>query len=239
MDQMSWLENCARRFRLDGVELLDSHFPSADDEYLLRVKKACCDLGLSIYGLAVSNNFTCADEDRGNQEEAARRWIDAAAVLGAPAIRVFAGMASGLSADGMLGKCVASLAASAAAAAERGITLGLENHGGLSADQAVRLMDDVGSPHLRMVLDTGNFPDDALGSIEKTASRAVYVHAKTYAFDGAGNETRLPYERIIEILEASGFNGYLSIEFEGDGDEIAEVGKSVDLLRRCTSWRRK
>ena len=33
LDQMSWLQECAR-LELDGVELLGYHFPSTDREYL-------------------------------------------------------------------------------------------------------------------------------------------------------------------------------------------------------------
>ena len=235
LDQNSWLDVCARDLSLDGVELLDYHFTGTDDAYVKDLKVRCCNLGLSILGLAISNNFTCADAERAAQEESVSRWLDAAAILGAPAVRVFAGTGQGLAVDGMWPKCVGSLRTAASQAGERGIVLGLENHGGLSADQVIRLLDDVGSPYLRMTLDTGNFPEDDLGSIEKTAPRAVYVHAKTYGFDAAGEETRLPYERIVEILGKVGFNGYLSIEFEGEGDEMTDVTKSVALLRRCLS----
>jgi sugar phosphate isomerase/epimerase len=38
----------------------------------------------------------------------------------------------------------------------------------------------------------------------------------------------------MKILDDAGFNGFLSIEFEGPGEEKEEVGKAVAMLRNLT-----
>jgi len=61
---------------------------------------------------------------------------------------------------------------------------------------------------------------------------AAHVHAKTYNFDKEGNETSIDYEKVIEILRETGYDGFLSIEYEGPGDKKQGVEKSFELLRR-------
>ena len=57
LDQAAWLRLCAEDLELDGVELLDLHFPSTDVAYLRDVKKLCADLQLTISCASVSNDF--------------------------------------------------------------------------------------------------------------------------------------------------------------------------------------
>ena len=41
------------------------------------------------------------------------------------------------------------------------------------------------------------------------------VSAKSYAFDAQGNETTIDYARMMRIVAAAGYRGYVGIEFEG------------------------
>ena len=58
------------------------------------------------------------------------------------------------------------------------------------------------------------------------------VHAKCYNFDAEGNETQLDYKKIIDNLNAVGFTGDYSIEFEGSAPDIEGVTKTIALLRK-------
>ena len=55
---------------------------------------------------------------------------------------------------------------------------------------------------------------------------------RAYAFDGTGYEISMDYPRIIDIILRSGYSGYLSVEYEGGGDTIEGVGKTVEMLQR-------
>jgi len=57
MNQFEWIEKCAKDLMLDGIELLDEHFPSTEKAYLGDLKKFTTDLGLTIACVSVSNNF--------------------------------------------------------------------------------------------------------------------------------------------------------------------------------------
>ena len=258
LDQASWLRLCAEELELDGVELLDIHFPSTEREYLREVKKTCTDLQLTMSCVSVSNDFGVADAERRRAEVAkVKAWVDIAAYFGAPVLRVFAGWVprerqaaanggglaekvrrlAGWRADGKRerwSEAMACLRECADYAAERGIVLGLENHNGYgivgTADEVERCLRDVGSPWLRLNLDTGDYGD--LESIRRTLPYAVHVHAKLYELDGDGVERRLEWPAIMAILREGRYRGFLSIEYEGEEDPIAAVPRGARYLRR-------
>jgi hypothetical protein len=121
--------------------------------------------------------------------------------------------------------------------AERaGVTVLLHNHnhGSTPSTGALvnRMLDEIGSPALAYVLDTGQFqgspgasgngsPGNAARpelyeSIEMCAPRAVMARTKFY-FAEPGDERWLDYPRIVRILKNAGFSGPLSIVYEPRG----------------------
>ena len=88
-----FIHYCAS-LNLAGTELTSYYFPKdVTTEYLLSVKELCFRLGLDISGTAIGNDFCLPDgEARDAQLQMTREWIDHAAVLGAPVIRIFAGL---------------------------------------------------------------------------------------------------------------------------------------------------
>ncbi|HNT33953.1 MAG TPA: sugar phosphate isomerase/epimerase family protein, partial [bacterium] len=181
MDQFSWLDFCAGKLRLDGVELLDFHFPNTEPSYLKDIKKYATDRGLTICCASVSNHFTGHYQDAQNDVEKVKKWIDIAQVLGAPVVRVFAGSGEEMSKQVIYDQAVECLQKVAMYAEHVGVVLGLENHGGTTAEQVLALLRDVQSPWLKLTLDTGNFPpSETYKSIEACLPHAVIVHAKLY-----------------------------------------------------------
>src|SRR5439155_1697936 len=79
--------------------------------------------------------------------------------LGAGQVRVFAGWPDGGAAE-RWPAMVAALRDAAAFAGAAGLRLVLENEAGFtpSAAEHIRILADVGSPHLGLLLDTGNYP---------------------------------------------------------------------------------
>ncbi len=57
INQLEWIEKCAKDLMLDGIELLDEHFRSTEKAYLRDLNKFTTDLGLTIACVSVSNNF--------------------------------------------------------------------------------------------------------------------------------------------------------------------------------------
>lgn len=242
LNQESWIRICGEELRLDGVELLAGHFPSTEKEYLRKVKILCTNLGLSIYCVSPGGNFTLpTEEEREKELQEVKRWIDIASYMGAPVVRIFAG---GRVREGDKSRvwapmidCLKSLAHYAA---QYGIVLGMENHGGgftATSEGVIKILQEVNSPYLKLTLDTGNYLD-SYPSIEATAPYAVLVHAKLYDVKG-GEERELDYPRILRILRGVSYNGYLSIEYEGeDPEEISSVEKGITYLRKLLKRQR-
>ena len=120
-------------------------------------------------------------------------------------------------------------------AEKNGVILGLENHWGLtSSPEGVNcVVSAINSDWLEVTMDYGNFLADPYGKLEKISPQAVLVHAKTYYGGGEWYTLELDYTRIADILRTVGFDGYISIEFEGKADADIGVPKSVVLLREA------
>lgn len=233
LDQAGWIDLCAKELKLDGVELLSNHFPRTDKQYLRDLKKRIIDYGLTVASVSASNHFTVASTgDREREIDKVKRWSDIGLFMSAPLIRIFAGSSDELKDRVMWDKVTKALYKCARYGEKIGVVMALENHGGFSADQVLRMVKEAGSPWLRLTVDTGNFPGDPYQSIEKTMPLASFVHAKFYEFDENGAEKRLDYNRIIEIFNKMNYLGFLSIEFEGEGDELINVPKAVNILKR-------
>ncbi len=124
----------------------------------------------------------------------------------------------------------------AAEAGARGLTMGIENHWGISGDPAnlVRIIAAVGSPWLGSCPDLGNFSRgiDRESGLRLLARHAVIVHAKSYGFRRDGREKRIDYAGLLPIFHGAGFAGPLTVEYEGLGDDLAGCLKTRDLVRR-------
>lgn len=235
LDLPRFIRLCAEELGIDGVEILDRHLTDTSRANMRALKKLCVDTGMTFACIAVSNTFTVATQEAFDANlDRVKLWLERAFYMGVPVVRLFAGGARELEEiPGVWQRVVEGLAESARYAEEVGVVLGLENHGGFSADQVLQLLDEVGSPWLRLTLDFGNFPGDPVESTRRCAPYAVHVHAKSYEFGPDGGETKLDYPAMVGALKEAGFHGFLSIEFEGPGDEFEEVPKAVALLRRC------
>lgn len=232
MDFLSYIDEC-RALDLDGVDLHGRHFASEDTDYLWQIKKACVRRGLTIACVSIPNNYALPAEQLPAEMAKTRKLIDSAAYLGAPLVRVFAGWSD--QRDDKTWQLVRDCLGDAAEYGQRrGIVVALQNHnhhGVASTGQEVlRMMAEVNHANLRHVMDSGQYPD-LYESMKLTAEHAVHVRCKIYQID-SGKEERLDYHRIFAILRHVKYNGFLSIVYEGQGDEKADVAKAVPFLRR-------
>ncbi len=235
MDLFSYIAE-SRELGLDGVDLHGRHFASTDRDYLWQIKQACIRRGLTIACVSIPNNFALAPDALAAELDKTRQLIDAAAFLGAPLVRVFAGWSDHKD-EGTWGRVVTCLREAAAYGESKGIVVALQNHnhGGVAAvgKDILCLMDDVAHPNLGHVLDSGQYLD-LYDSMVMTAPRAIHVRCKIYQIE-TGEERKLDYTRIFLILRNVRYNGFLSIVYEGNEDEQVAVRKAVPFLRRFMS----
>lgn len=235
LDLRGWLQLCARELKLEGVEIEDKHLPGSVAA-LQEVRRRIEDEGLALANVTTFNDFGHEDESRNRAElDKVCRWVDGALELGSPSLRVFAGWPRGPR-EAAWARMLDWLAQACAYAEAQGLVLVLENHNGdgflrTSADieKVFRALD---SPALGFLLDTGNFAD-GLASVEKTAPRAVHVHAKLLELDERGAERHIDHSRILKLLQGLGYRGFVSAEYEGQAPEEKAVPRGVAFLRRC------
>jgi sugar phosphate isomerase/epimerase len=221
---------------LSGVELTSYYFPkTVTDEYLMSLKQRTHRLGLAISGTAIGNNFCVVEgEERDRQLAECRQWIDYAAVMGAPAIRIFAGkIPKGDSEEAAIARCAAGINESLKYAATRGVFLALENHGGITATpaQMLRIIDQVeASPWFGVNFDSGNFrTEDPYGDLAKIAPLAVNAQIKVMISPN-GMKEAADIERIVEILRRANYRGYIVLEYEEREDPFVAIPQHLARL---------
>jgi sugar phosphate isomerase/epimerase len=94
----------------------------------------------------------------------------------------------------------------------------VENHGGLSSNGAwlAGVMKMVDRANCGTLPDFGNFYDyDRYRGVEELMPFAKGVSAKSHEFDAAGAEIRTDFGRMLRIVHAAGYRGWVGIEYEG------------------------
>ncbi len=250
------MEECidqAARMGFDAVELLHIQMESEEPGYLQRLKQRAFINGLALCGLSTHQGFVLPDAaERQKNIDHTIRTIELAYQLGIPTIRVNTGrwntskdfdalMANrgieptleGYTDEDGFKWVIDSFEKCLPAAEKCGVTLGLENHWGLgrTAEGVLRIVDAVDSPWLRVTSDTGNFLEDPYDRLEQMAPQTVFLQAKTYYGGGLWYTLELDYPRIAEIFRRHNYRGYVSLEFEGEGDWRTAIPESLALLR--------
>lgn len=231
-----FVDYCAK-LNLDGTELTSYYFPEKpSNDYLLNLKEQTFRLGLDISGTAIGNDFCLPEgEKRQAQLQLCRDWIDHAAVMGAPVIRIFAGkVPKGGTEEDALDLCVAGINESLDYAAKKGVLLALENHGGITAtpQQLLSIIERVkNSKWFGVNYDSGNFrTEDPYGDLEKIAPYAVNAQIKV-ALKTPDNEHKpADLKRMVEILRAANYRGYVVLEYE-EAKPYEEIPMYVEKLR--------
>lgn len=237
MNFYRFLDFCAGE-GIDGAELTSYYFPAdVSDDELLRVRRHAFLRGVGISGTAVGNTFALPDGAQLTEEIAGvKRWIDRAAVLGAPHIRVFAGSAKGLDEAAARRQVVKSLEECADYAGRKGIFLGVENHGGVvaTADGLLEVVRAVSSPWVGINLDTGNFhSDDPYGDLVKCAPYAVNVQVKVEMRPKGRGKEPADLNRLVRILRDAGYQGWVALEYEAEPDPLTAVPGHLRDLREA------
>ena len=249
----------ARRFGYDGVEI-DGKRPHGNPlDWLTKrcreLKRMADGEGIEIIGVAANNDFSNpVPEVREAQICYVRELIRMTADFGANRVRVFLAwwgitrhprlatydIAEGywpivhekFAEEEIWGWCREGLSECARYAGEKGVTLALQNHPPLIKDHqdVLRMVREVGSPHLKVCLDAPLMPDKSAAAIRE-AARAVGPLQVLSHFGGEfdrnpdGNitgvdridgvvtgETNQYYRDFARAMREIGYNGYISYE---------------------------
>jgi sugar phosphate isomerase/epimerase len=235
IDLFQFVDFCAEH-GCHGTEVTSYYFPKDfASEYLIRLRRHAFLRGIDLSGTAVGNDFTRpAGPERDQEIASVKRWVDHAAVLGAPHIRVFAGSARGVSPAEATRLCIEALEECGDYAGQKGIFLGLENHGGIvaEADGLLEIVRAVKSPWVGVNLDTGNFHTaDPYGDLARCAPYAVNVQVKTELAPRGQKSQPADLPRLIKILREANYQGYVALEYEAAEDPWTAVPRVLKELK--------
>jgi sugar phosphate isomerase/epimerase len=254
MDLEGFIEK-AYQMHVDGIEIHSRNLRTTEPAYLRDLRLRAMRRGLPIGYMGVSNDFGKLPEELPFELAKVKSAVDIASFMAIPMVRVFAAwLRTGEDEQVVWKRSISCLEEVAAYGEEKGVVIGLQNHNHLNVTKTGRdirrILDQVDSPFLTHILDTGQYvgslgasgPEEAwkvgrstqavYESIEETAPLAVYVRCKFYRVQD-GEEAWLDYPRIVEILRKAGYNGFLSVVYEGWQAEPAEtaVPKALNQLR--------
>ena len=244
MDLKDFGAMVVQRFGVHNIEPLDRHFASTEPAYLSELRSATEKAGAHIIDIPVGMRESFYDPDPDQRKkaiEASVRWLDVAAALGCPSVRLHIARAGDSKPDA--GRAAESLKQVAGHAAAKGIVANLENDDNFTEDPfyIVQVLEMVNSPFLRALPDFCNsmlthdqeFNDRAMRAMFKLAYNIA--HVKDSEVGGKDKLFTVDVAKCFEIAKASGYRGYYSMEWEGAGEPFAGTQKLVDLTLKYLS----
>ncbi len=237
----------------DGLEILQRQLESTDRPTLQKIKRHAFVLGLDLMGFSTHQGFLSPDKERRRRNiDHTIDCLEQAYQLGIPTMRVNSGTwGTSKSFDDLMAKrgiedplpgyteedaynwVIDAYETLVPEAAKRGVVMGLENHWGLGVtpEGIQRVLEAVSSEWLQVTLDTGNFLEDPYERLALLAPQTVLMQCKTYFGGGRWYTLDLDYARIAGIMRKAGFQGYVSLEFEGKENPLTAIPKSLKVLR--------
>jgi sugar phosphate isomerase/epimerase len=229
----------ASKNKFDAFDATGYYFPGypavPPNDYIDGLKKKAADLGIDISGTGVRNNFTTADAAvRQQGVDHIKQYVEVAARLGAPVIRVFAdtqmraenweSVSKGATRAQVQDWIAAALRECADHAAKFKVKIGVQNHGDFlkTGQEQLALIKAVGSPWCGPIVDTGYYQTpDPYADFALVAPTAVNWQVKQSPL---GEESEVPTDlvKLLKIVRASGYSGYLPIE------TLSPRGKAYD-----------
>ena len=253
----------------DAVDITGYYFPNYSaseatvppDAFVDEIKNRASDLGLAICGTGIGNSLTGVPFDREgkngivfstdeggdratieNEIVRIKAWIEVAARLGAPVLRVFTGLEPSYlmkehvkpddpQKEEKATKLQAWRAATFAHMADDlgdivehakkfGVIIGIQNHGDFlkTANETIELIEAVNSEWIGVIVDTGYFltPDPYL-DVERVLPYAVNFQVKEYVRKSPTEYAAAEFHpidmmRLVKIVRNSKYQGYLPIE---------------------------
>lgn len=223
-----------------------------------------CDLPIIsfVFGADLING--CAGRTPEQEVAEVKRMVDIAEILGVKIIRhdVMYSLGEFKSFDAALSTLAARVSEISEYAKTKGIRTSVENHGFIcqDPDRCERLFNAVESDNFGLLCDMGNFlcaDADPAMAVSTVAPYAIFAHAKDfYLKSGNGDDPGegyfssrggnylkgaiighgvVPVKQCLKILKKAGYDGFVSLEFEGMEENITALRIGLANLRRFIS----
>lgn len=217
---------------IDGVDVTTYWLKSTDPAYLINLRHLAFRHGIPFSGAAIGTDMCQPDPTKRAVElEKIKNWVDATDLLGASHLRVFGGeLPKGATDEQGVGWVVETMKPACEYAATKGVTLGIESHGGITskATNIVEILKRVDSPYAGCNLDISNWQEDPYTQIEACIPYATHTHIRDFY-----SEARKPLDldRVWKLFAHGGYQGFMSAEYEGDEDAMTGVPKLIEKIK--------
>lgn len=248
-DVMTFYKSCGVKY----IEIVDCYVKDGEKQ---KIKDFLDENGLKVSSYSASNDFVLgSEEERQKSIEYVKECCDTALFFGTNIVRVFSGnMDEGktLEYEQCVDRIVDGFKQCVKTAEEKGVYLCLENHGVLAGkpEQVKHIIDSVASPNLKSTADVGNFNivgADPMEAVRMLIGDIGHVHFKdmTEVSEGGWVSPQgkhflgcelgkgvVDMEGVVKYLKDSGYDGYISIEYEAPEREC------VTAVQNCISYTR-
>ena len=251
LDNLDFAKTAKQDYGIEAIEFVNRFFKdnASNMDYLRELKKRAKGEGVRMLLIMCDGEGRLGDPEAAKRAQAVEnhyKWADAAKFLGCHSIRVNAASEGSfeeqqkLAADG--------LARLTAYGAKLNLNVIVENHGGLSSHGAwlAGVMKMVNHSRCGTLPDFGNFclkyadkgcaeEYDRYQGVQELMPFAKAVSAKSNDFAPNGDEAQKDYRRLLKLVMAAGYHGYVGIEYEGnvlsESDGIRATKKLLEKVR--------
>jgi len=260
IDHLDFPSIAKKEYGISAVEYVNGFFggkkmnfkeAAKDKTYLGELLKRSKDVGVVNHLIMIDNEGSLAlpaDKERLTAVDNHKKWIEAATFLGCKTVRV--NLHGEGKSDEKKTASIDSLSRLGEFAKPMNINVVVENHGSDSSNGVwmADVMKKVNKSNVGTLPDFGNFcithpwgttqdgcenQYDIYKGVQELLPFAKGVSAKTYDFDSNGEQPKMDYKRLIDIVKASGFKGYIGVEFEGNTQPEEEgIRKTKALLEK-------
>jgi sugar phosphate isomerase/epimerase len=221
----------------DGIDMTVYWLAGTGDDVILPLRRFAYRNRVEIYSIGTRVRLAQPTPDLMEKELVElRKWVDVAQKIGASHVRVFSGpKPAGATLEQSIAFAAETLKRGAEYSGARGITLGLEDDGGITefAKETIEIVKGADSPWAGMNLDIGNFrPPKVYDQIDMSIPFAVSTHIKTeIAMDDGKTRGPMDLDRVFVMFARHGYRGYMGLEYEASDDPVAAVPQQLKRLK--------
>ncbi|HVY93155.1 MAG TPA: sugar phosphate isomerase/epimerase family protein [Bryobacteraceae bacterium] len=205
---------------------------------LANLRRTAFKAGIQLYNAGARIQLAQPTKEKQDaQVEEIKKWVDVADAIGASHVRVFGGpIPKGATEEQAIGWAIEVLKRGSEYSGDKGIILGVEDDGGLSATAppTIAIAKGADSPWAGINADSGNLPKNGYTEFPTLLPYATSIHFKTMVSDENGKKIPADWPRLLSLIAKSGYRGFVGLEYESNNAE-ADVPGLCAKLRELTA----
>jgi sugar phosphate isomerase/epimerase len=237
MDLTDFVAEVVKKFNVHNIEPHNRHFRSLDPAYLGSFREALGKTSVKVVDIAVDGQESFYDADASTRKKAiahAKDWVDIAVEIGSPSIRTHIHRPSNSAPH--VQRTAESLREVAEHGAGKNVVVNLENDDLVSEDAlfVVKVTEAVNHPYLHTLPDFANSMMTGDADFNYRALQAMFQHAycichvKDGETDDHNKVLGIDLKKSFDILKASGYRGYCSMEFDAPGEPYGPTTRLIE-----------